>query len=336
MCEIAHVSGDATYYSYARRIMDWVLMQHPFIPGETPPGLYFGYAAVPWLLAQLAQNLAENSYLERADDIAHQLAALTPNRLDLSHGVAGLGLMYLKLFRQTGDSAYLTYARRQADFLLQQAVLDEQAGVYWREEGRIMWGLAHGSAGIAYFLLALYNQTHDPALKEILIGVNAALLGAAVPTAHGQGLSWRKDSTDKGASWTHWCHGASGVGTYLLPAACILQDSKLEAAAVKAAHAVRLSTAMTFACQCHGLSGDGEYLLQVSRTLKIPEIIPAVHRTARKLYAFRLTIEGVPAFVWNNEVMEPDPDYMTGYCGIYGFLLRLCDPTLPRPLFLDP
>ena len=335
MCEVAHVSGNVAYYDYARRIMDWVLMQHPFIPGETPPGLYFGYAGVPWLLAQLAESLAENSYLERAAEIAHQLAALPPAQLDLSHGAAGIGLMYLKLFRQTADRTYLTYAQRLADFLQQQAMLDEQAGAYWQEEGRIMWGLAHGSAGIAYFLLALYSQTHAPALKELLLRVNAALSNAAVPTAHGWGLSWRKDAVDKDAPWTHWCHGASGIGTYLLPAAGILQDPGLEDVAVKAAHAVRLSTGMNLACQCHGLSGNGEYLLQVSRAVKLPEITQAVHQTVRKLYAFRLPIEGVPAFVWNNEAMEPDPDYMTGYCGIYGFLLRFCDATLPRPLFFE-
>lgn len=335
MCEVAHVTGNPTYYHYARHIMDWVLERYPFVPDETPLGLYFGYAGVPWMLSRLAQGLEESSYLEQADTIAQQLALVSPSRLDLTHGAAGIGLMHLQLFRQTGKRVFLEHAQHLADTFLEQANFDAQEGVSWQEEQLSMWGLAHGTAGIAYFLLALYSQTHDEALKKMVMRANTTLLQASVHTAHGQGLSWRKDTTDKAVPWTHWCHGASGVGTYLLAAAQVLQDAELEAVALKAAQAIRLSTGMASFCQCHGLSGDGEYLLQVSRAFQASEITQAVYQTARKLYTFRLTVEGIPAFVWNNEAMEPDPDYMTGYCGIYGFLLRLCDETLPRPLSFD-
>jgi lantibiotic modifying enzyme len=335
MCEVAHVTKDATYYRYAQTIMDWVLKHHPFVPGETPPGLYFGYAGVSWLLARLANALNDHFYLECAVTSASQLARTTPDRLDLTHGAAGLGLMHLELFRHTGDHTYLAYAQSLAHSLLEKVHIDEEGGVYWQEEQFSMWGLAHGSAGIAYFLLALYKLHPDPDLQKLLTRVNTTLLLAAVPTARGQGISWRKDTTDITAPWTHWCHGAAGVGTYLLAAARTLQEPTLETAAIKAAQAVRLSSGMTSLCQCHGFSGDGEYLLQVSRAFNVPEITRAVYQLVRKLYTFRLTTEGVPTFVWNSEAMHPDPDYMTGYCGIYGFLLRFCDETLPRPLSIE-
>lgn len=69
-----------------------------------------------------------------------------------------------------------------------------------------------------------------------------------------------------------------------------------------------------------------------STRLKLTE---AVYQTVRKIYSFRLNSADVPAFVWNSEALHPDPDYMTGYCGIYGFLLRFCDPTLSRPLSFE-
>ena len=271
MCEVAHVTKDTTYYHYAQAIMDWVLKQHPFVAKETPVGLYFGYAGVPWQLARLARALDNPAYLERATSIATQLASSPLDRLDLCHGAIGIGLMQLELFQHTGDTTYLTAAQSLGTYLMEQALIDEQGGVCWSEEQRNMWGLAHGSSGIAYFLLALYNQRRDPILKSLIDRANIALLHAAVPTAHAQALSWRKDPTDNGAPWTHWCHGASGVGTYLLAASQILHEPPIKDAALKAAHAIRLSTGLTSLCQCHGLSGDGEYLLQASRTFNAPE-----------------------------------------------------------------
>jgi len=332
LCEIAQVTGDPKYYLYASQIMDWVLTHHPLVSGETPLGLHFGCAGVPWILIMIAQGLEDKGYLDRAIDIANHIAQIPPSRLDHSHGAAGIGLMHLELFRHTGDCRQLAHAIHLGELLLEHRDFDAQGNATWREGERTMWGFAHGAAGIAYYLLALYSQTKDSSLKEVIDKTNKVLIQAATPTAHNQGLSWLKDTADKGPAWTHWCNGASGVGIYFLATARYLCDAELESVALKAAHAIRLSHGMTTFCQCHGLAGDGEYLLQAGRTLDHPEIIEAAYQVVRKLYVYRLSVDAVPGFVWSSETMEIDPGYMIGYCGIYGFLLRVFHADLPRPL----
>lgn len=338
LCEVAQVIDDPAYYTRADKIMTWVLSHHPLKPGETPLGLYFGYAGVPWILTILGRGLENDTYFKQAATLANQLAQIPPARLDLTHGAAGIGLMHLKIFQETGNTKSLEYAINLGQLLLDHVEYNLEGGAFWKENlpdgPRNLWGFAHGSAGIAYFMLALYDQTHDLRVKEVIDRVNTDLLQAAVLTAQDRGYSWLRDSVDKSVPWTHWCNGASGVGTYLLTAAHYFKNTKLEEAAVKAAFAIQLSTGMSTSCQCHGLAGDGEYLIQVGRLLNQPEIMQAAYHFARKLYTLRLKYDGIPGFIWEGETRNADPDYMTGYCGIYGFFLRLFDEDLSRPLSL--
>jgi lantibiotic modifying enzyme len=329
-CEVAQVTADTRYYQEAARILDW-LDKHTELTVEIPHGLYFGYAGYILLCAQIGEKLQEPRYQKKALLLASQLAKLPFQRLDLTHGAAGRGLLHLSLYWLSGDHEQLEYAQAIADEILRCAKpLGE--GLIWEEEERIFWGFAHGIAGIAYFLLALYSETEDPDLREKINRVNRSILDAAVSL--NEGISWPKDSKDTGAPWCHWCHGASGVGTYLLEAATRLDDSTLRVAAIQATRAIQENSGLTTVCQCHGLAGDGDFLVQASRMLDLPELEAAIQNTLTKIMCFRRTLPEVPAFVWSNEALDPDPDYMTGYCGVYGFLLRTFYPDLPRPLSL--
>jgi serine/threonine protein kinase len=331
--EIGRTTGDPKYYSYAGRIMDWTLSTHPFDPAETPVGLYFGYAAVPWMLALLADTTGETSYRERAIDLAYRIAQAPIARLDMTHGAAGVGLMHLELYHRTGDQDQLTYALELAGRIAEQAEEDAVGTVMWEIGGRRMWGFAHGAAGIAYYLLAVYAQTGDSQLRELVEKTGQSLIRAGIPTAHERGMSWATNTTDRSTVWTHWCNGASGVGQYFLAAAKLLHDPEVERAAVLAANTIRFGHGFGSCSQCHGLAGDGEYLLQVSRELAYPDFEQGARHLASKLHALRFHVAGKPGWMWPLEGGENDaPAYMIGYCGIYSFLLRIYHPDLGRPL----
>jgi len=331
-CEIAQLTGSKKYYDYAAKVMDWVLSMHPFQEEDDPPGLYFGYAGVLWTLANIAEGLEADHYLDIAIDISHRVAKLSPARLDLTHGAAGIGLMHLELHNHTRDPEQLQFAKRLAQFLVDRMELDADGRAVWGEKKRKMWGFAHGSAGIAYYLLSLYKKTKEDNLLKVIERVNSSLIQAAIPTAYGKGISWPMDTTASSSVWCHWCHGASGVGIYLLAAAQYFESSDLKQMTLKAANTIRFGNAFTSLGQCHGLAGDGEYLLQVSRELEIPEILQDVYRIVRKLYAFRTYSPSIPSIVWSNEGMRSiAPGYMTGYSGIYSFLLHTFYPSLARP-----
>ena len=132
--------------------------------------------------------------------------------------------------------------------------------------------------------------------------------------------------------WTHWCNGASGVGLYFLEAARKLPHAEFQQMALKAANTIRLGHAFGSCCQCHGLAGEGDYLLQVSREFSSIEMEQAAWKIANKLFALRF--DQRPWWLWPEETRgQPAPDYMTGYCGVYSFLLRLFCQDIGRPFF---
>jgi serine/threonine protein kinase len=330
LCEVAQATGDTTYYAYAAEIMDWTLSRHPFSPEESPAGLYFGYAAVPWVLAMLADGLHDPRYADQALSLARQISRAPLRQLDITHGAAGRGLMHLALYRRLGDQQQLGYAIELARLISEQPEKHADGTITWLNQGKRLWGFAHGVAGMAYSVLQVFAHTGHPQFRAVAEQAASTLQRVALPAAHGQGLTWAMGPADTTTRWTHWCNGASGVGLYFLAAAKVLHIPEFERTAVLAARTIHLGNAFGSCCQCHGLAGEGDYLLQVSRMLGRPEMEQAARKTARKLFALRSTQD--QHWLWPEETRShPAPDYMTGYCGVYSFLLRLLRPDLPRP-----
>ena len=106
--------------------------------------------------------LGDDRLVERAVDLALRLSPEWPGP-DVTHGRAGLGLALLHLHRVSGDGRLLTAAARCADSLLRDVERNSNGVIAWRTSagfrssfaGRTFYGFAHGTAGIATFLLAM-------------------------------------------------------------------------------------------------------------------------------------------------------------------------------------
>jgi serine/threonine protein kinase len=334
LCEVARATGDPTYYAYAAEIIDWTLSKHPFSQQDSPAGLYFGYGAVPWVLALLADGLHDTRYADRALSLARQISRAPLRQLDITHGAAGRGLMHLALYQRLGEQQQLGYAIELASSIAEQKEEQANGMLTWLNQGKRLWGFAHGVAGMAYYLLEVFAQTAHAPLRATAESALDTLQRVALPAAGGQGLIWTMGVAETTGRWTHWCNGASGVGLSFLAAARILHRPAFAHTALLAARTLHLGHAFGSCCQCHGLAGDGDYLLQVGRLCGRPEMEQAARKTARKLFALRSTQD--QHWLWPEETgSHPVPDYMTGYCGIYAFLLRLLRPDLPRPFLSD-
>src|SRR4029450_2869102 len=86
-----------------------------------------------------------------------------------------------------------------------------------RLAGLSHFGFAHGVAGVGYFLLRAGQETGREDFLSLAAGAGRPLARAAVTVA--DGALWPTDaaSTDEGVE--HWCSGAAGVGTFLVPLA---------------------------------------------------------------------------------------------------------------------
>ena len=289
-----------------------------------PPGLHFGRAGIAWALHDAAEALGDHEAADHAVRLAKELPTnwLSP---DITHGTAGIGLTALHFWRVTGDPEFAKRARLCAD-ALQRSALEDADGPYWQTPddadsafaGHRFHGFAHGTAGIAYFLLAAAELGGTPYLNAAERAARPLLRHAVVDAS---GARWRSGPDPASPVLPHWCNGSSGVGTFLLRLADATGDATARELAVQAAAAAVDHTWPGPVGQCHGLAGNAEFLLDMADHLDEPAYVATAHRIAHAIFARRVYRNGRAVF--------PDPDggvsaeWADGIAGVLAFLLRL-------------
>lgn len=190
---------------------------------ETPSGLYTGIAGIGWLYLELYRITGEPIYREKAQFIVAQLitrrsrlegSELWDNSNDIISGAAGTGLFLLRAAQDLKIQGCLDMATLAGDYLISQAYTTP-SGMKWkiaRSVPTVYPNFSHGTAGIAYFLLRLYEAT-----KELRF-FNAGLSGAQELEAIAE-----MSEKDNSCIWYHhegsgenlwyvgWCHGPAGT-----------------------------------------------------------------------------------------------------------------------------
>jgi len=334
--DLWRATGDRAWIGHADDLVEWTCERFPHIPGQSPPGLYFGMGALPWLMAELARVSSDRrstSWSHRAVEMATRLRPADPDMWDITHGTAGIGLTQLAVLCHTGDPRCRDALEHVTRRILQG--VDHVEGVpLWRRQERHHFGFAHGSAGIGYFLLAAGQAVGDTAATDTAIAVGRALRDVGVPVANGRGTTWRQGPGSTETPWTHWCNGAAGVGTFFLSLGSATGDPSFHDAAVRAGRAITSTRPFGSCCRCHGLAGDGDFLLALSAAGACgAEFRRAAEHIGAKLDA--LAIHVGSALKWPHEGNgEPRPGFMRGYTGVHSFRLRLVGLIDDGPLSL--
>lgn len=291
------------------------------------PGLYFGRAGTAWALYSAARHLADAGLAERALALATSLPVRWPNP-DVTHGTAGVGLASLHLWYETKEPALWEQVTTAADHLLEHAhTRDGQ--IYWQVEpdfdsklaGATCYGFAHGIAGIATFLLAAAQASGRDDCRRAAERAGETLAAAAVPVAGA--AYWPNDLAGPEPSDLRyqWCHGASGVGTFLLRLWQATGEPRYRELAHLAALMVRRGRWLTGVSACHGLAGNGEFLLDLAAAADGP-----YHAWAEELAAclyVRGTLRHGNLVVADEPNVDLNLDFNTGLGGVVGYLLRL-------------
>lgn len=330
--QLGQITQNRQYHQYAREVLEWILNHTPYVSGETPESLYFGYGAVPWALAQTADALEDKPLLRVAENLALEMTRHDPVQTNISHGAAGLGLMLLEVHHLGGCAELLTRADELGEMILQQEKRTKDGLSMWevkdKSEKKIhhSYGFSHGVAGIGYFLLALAKLTGKDEYYSAVKRIVHTLERTSCEGKNGVRL-WPASPEKPDALWVHWCNGSAGIGRFLLTAAEALQDQGCYRLGQQAADAVARSTIFASFGQCHGIAGNGDFLLTANR------IFPGRYEAKLKEYTQSLYVlrsDGQEdLWMWPLEDMESfSPDYMTGYMGIYSFLLRRFYPAV--------
>ncbi|MBB5120861.1 serine/threonine protein kinase [Streptomyces eurocidicus] len=288
------------------------------LPGRILPGLYFGRSGAAWALHDAARTLGDEELAARTEAYALRIPPASRNP-DVCHGLAGAGLAQLHLWHATGDHRFADRAARCADDLRR---LTTSAGGPRRElAGATLYGFGHGLAGIAAFLLAAGRDLGRPDLVELATGAGHTLCAVAEP--RGDAAAWPKGpGEDERTDLNFWCHGASGVGTFLVRLWTATGHAPFRAYAERAARLVYRDRCRAGTAACHGAAGNAQLLLDLADATGEERYRRQAGEVAACLYARAVRRDG-RLLVPDETLRDVSAGYHVGLAGVLDLLLRL-------------
>ncbi|MFI1916571.1 lanthionine synthetase LanC family protein [Nocardia sp. NPDC020380] len=290
------------------------------------PGLYFGRAGTAVALYEAGRLLDSDTFREAGCSLLDQVPGEWPNP-DVAHGVAGAGFASLLLWSASGQPGFGERVRGCATHLMERA--ERRNGMLvWpipddfdsHLAGVIDYGYAHGTAGIADFLLAAGIRCQEPAWIAMAHEAADTLHHCAVDTE--AGALWPVGPRAPHQLLDYWCSGSAGVGTFLLRMLQHSNDTATLRWPERAAEAVWRRRWAAGSSQCHGLAGAGELLLDLADHTADERYRRYADDMAAALVA--------RAGMYRGRLLAPDEtgtgfsaSYGVGVAGWVDFLLRL-------------
>ncbi|MHC6630242.1 class IV lanthionine synthetase LanL [Streptomyces globosus] len=291
---------------------------------STRPGLHFGGRGTAWALYEAGRATDDRTLVDHALALALAPQDPTPSH-DITHGSAGSGLAAAHLWHRTGDPRLAGLVTDAADRLA-AAARREPAAVSWpvpaeavsTEAGKRYLGFAHGTAGIACFLLAAAAVTERQEHMELALAAGEHLAACAVRV--GDAVHWPAHTADLPTA-PYWCHGSAGIGSFLVRLWQATGDDRFRDLARGAARAVVERASRAALTQCHGLAGNGDFLLDLADATGESSYRAMAEDLARLIVAERARRGS--HVVFPNEYGEVSTSWSDGTAGILAFLLRI-------------
>ena len=336
-------TGKEAYLHEAREGADFLMTG---IAGVNGTGLYEGLSGVAFALEETYRASGDDKYrrgfsacLSRVKDAAVETGAGIDwgSTTDIISGAAGTGLFLVYSYHETKDRTWLDLAARAGARLVELG-RPENGGLKWAMDPdfpRLMPNFSHGTAGIAYFLAALYKETRT---REYL---DAALAGARylISVAKTEGdtcLVFHDEPDGRDLYYLGWCHGPVGTARLFYLLYEVSGDESWLGWVRKSANALLQSGIpeeetpgfWNNAGICCGLAGVGEFFLDLSGSLKDNAYLEFSKRVSARLLAKASVENGKMSWVQAEHRTRPDylfaqTGYMQGAAGIGTFLLRL-------------
>ncbi len=261
-------TGDETFSDTARAAARW-LSGPPWSSGRGEPGLYVGESGLGLFFLRLAELLGEPAYERMAELRAQRTADLRPAEPDLTGGRSGQLVFLVALKGASPDDKYLDAAEAIAAELATEWRLDDHrhrrsTEELWRRSAVL--GLAHGAAGVGLSLLIYADASGATWAHEAAVECGRRLVGFAEKHPDG-GLVWPEAAGRQNYRVQAQCHGAVGIGRFLLRLSAEDGDEFAEAAAGAAVTAQREAPRRPSSSLCHGVAGDGLFFLECATVL---------------------------------------------------------------------
>ncbi|WP_447403016.1 lanthionine synthetase LanC family protein (plasmid) [Lysinibacillus sp. fkY74-1] len=346
MAELYMATGDSKTRSTAIGAIRQALSYCDNISCDNRLGLYTGLVGVAFAAVRIGKMFEQEELILDAVKLLKHLMKEQQkrNKFDIISGRAG-AIAAIRIIQELHyDKSLLNFAVCLGDELLNSAEKDDY-GYSWKSikfsNHQNLTGFSHGTAGVGYALLELFQMTGD--LKYLEAAEKAfdyerfwfdANTGNW-PDFRKEPIQAKGENSQKSFS-SFWCHGAPGIAFSRLRAYEILKNKVYKTEAVTALETTKKTVNMLLysgtenPCLCHGLAGNAESLLygyqvlgekyieNYKLALDVGNVIEEMYFSTR----FRRTI--------TNQI----PGLMTGLAGVGYFFLRLNNPEVPSLLML--
>ncbi|HEV2960804.1 MAG TPA: lanthionine synthetase LanC family protein [Candidatus Angelobacter sp.] len=333
---LAHLfrcAPEQTFRKTAEGAIGYVLSHVDKLSSAANLGFYSGLTGLAYVLSEMAEAFGVQQLADQSLAILRALSSIpvNPQQWDVVSGSAGMIPVLLKLHSRYGNQPLLDSALRHGDTLLQSASQSEFGWSWSAGESQPhnnLTGFAHGTAGVAWSLLELYDKT---GCQRFFTAAQEAFRYER----HWYNPAWENwpdfrtvPESGKPNNVVGWCHGACGIGLSRIRAFQLLGDQDCQTEAKIAVHTTTralqgaLSSRGNYSL-CHGHCGNAELLLWAGDVLGDEASIATVQQIASDAVQ-KYSYEKNP---WPCGVMNggETPDLMLGLAGIGHFYLRLYD-----------
>ncbi len=327
------------------------------IAKETESGLYTGISGIGFTLIETYRVTGERKYQKAAVqccELLRQRAVIRGagvewnDSTDIIAGNAGIGLFLLYAARELSLPELKALAQQAGNRLLELSI-SESRGKKWAMTAkfpRLMPNFSHGTAGIAYFLAVLYQDSKKKAyLDEAVAG--AKYLQTVAVTEGDVCLIFHNEPDGKDLFYLSWCHGPAGTARLFYKLYQITSEKGWMDWVNRCARAIttsgipqnRTAGYWNNVSQCCGSAGVAEFFLSLSEITKEPSHLAFAKQVTRDLLQRAQTDEQGQRWVQAEHRVRPQllvaqTGFMQGAAGIGILLLRLYGTEQKRPLRL--
>lgn len=287
------------------------------------PGLFIGLSGIAWVLEELGHHELAGELMRKA-----QSSPLVDANADVFFGAAGIGLANLYFHGKRGDAAYLDQAIAMEALLDRHLQATPEGGLSVRNLDGIRYnGYAHGSGGLAMFLLKLHEATGEAAYLH----KGERLLAYEIAQAREQDgvLTWPRSSADNIFS-PYYRNGTAGTGSVLLRYYRATGNANYLDVARRGAEYL-FGKYSAFAGLTDGMAGIGEFLLDMHLFTGEARYREEALRYGDRLKLFMIDRDHGSIFP-GDELLRLSADYASGSSGVGLFFLRLANGG-PRLLY---
>jgi lantibiotic modifying enzyme len=286
--ELFYLTKNEKYLGIAEKGMRHMLNSLPDSITAENAGLYTGTAGILFTLHQFERAKGNIAFTGDARRLISALAkkmadtaerSAMPN--DIIYGLAGIGLTFLYAAKNGLHQQADSMAMVIGDLLLERKS-HAGTGLRWamfeadKARGFYMPNFSHGTAGVAYYLVCLYERTKQE--KYLQAARQAAAYLESISSAEGFVYHAEPDPEAMKRYYLGWCHGPAGTARLFYQLYRVTGEEKWKDKTIQLANSLmscgipekRSAGFWNNAGYCCGDAGVAEFFQQLSVRLNQP------------------------------------------------------------------